>query len=558
MPTLIGFGPDPEEALPRPRRRRRLTSLLCSLLLLAPAGNAVAARPVVSDSALAAAIAQAPVRPLGVGEIERRVRPALYTLTTFPQHESAFAFARFEGDTLLATTYQNVLRAADPGIGGDGTTPTVVGGVRVDPDYPVHQVILVRHGSVTHRARVIAAELERDVAVLRIGGRHPLLQTECPEGPEPAIGDRTFAFSAGPEAGVTAIRRAEGRIAAFVAPDQIQSSQGMPTHGEGGPLVNVRGRAIGVLARDVGSFNVTRVADAFSMSVDVTAAYELAGVANRCPEEEDDEVAPPAPEPPEGELTNAQLAEAVLPAVFSIESLDSRLAVSCPPSCTITGSAFGIYTDGESTWIATNHHVVAATRYLQRPAVTVRDGTDQYQAEVVATDAAMDVALVRVEASLPVLAPACGPAETLERGDDVVIVGSPGDLITERALRRLIRGLGRFGGTGLPVDFAIWHEWAGYGIPHWSQFGYLEDTMTFGEIRFARERDIRHTAETYSGNSGGPLLNRQGQVLGIHYRRNRAGDRFAINIDRLFGRLAEKAGIVNPCAPGEEDAEATG
>jgi S1-C subfamily serine protease len=597
MATLIGFGPDSGSpgaeapaSVPARRSRLRLAAVACTLLLLLPAGATSVRSPSPASTPVAATLAQTPPDALSAAEIERLVRPALWRLETNPEAESAFAFAHVGDSTYLATTYQNVLRAASPFISHDvpKSLHSAFGGVRVDPSFPVHQLIPIRKGSVTVRAKVIAAELERDVAVLRIPGTRAIIPPECRTSTEGVrIGDRTWVFSAGPEAGATRPTRTLGRIAGFVEPEQIQSAQSLPRFGEGGPLVTGHGTAIGIAARGADASDARGAHEAFTLSVDLDVAFALAGALNECPEAEEDvteaEDADVAIEdlPTDDPLPRWQVAELAVPAVFTLETIQNN--------STAFGSGFGVYSDGVSTWVATNHHVLGDGRFLTRPALTLRrsqqDVTNDPSegipgdmlAEIVASRKDHDIALVRVDTVLPTLPLAC---ESAAVGTPVVAIGSPGDRLGPAKQREVVQKfVDDLLGIRLPFavaralfgfeyDFQPWSnqgisrsfgdlfvEPHPYGLPHWPRLSVLEDTVTFGAVKAVRTREIRHTAAVFRGNSGGPLLNLNGEVVGINYKVDRKGRRFAINTPRLIGSLFAKAGIPDPCAGVQPDVD---
>lgn len=147
-----------------------------------------------------------------------------------------------------------------------------------------------------------------------------------------------------------------------------------------------------------------------------------------------------------------------------------------PPNAepTATGSGFVIDEDGH---IVTNEHVVGDAETVT---VTFSDG-DEATARVVGTDPSSDVALLELEGDRDVAPLELGASEDLEVGDPVAALGSP--------------------------------------------FG-LEGTLTSGivsavdrEIQapngFTIDGAIQTDAALNRGNSGGPLLDLQGRVVGV-------------------------------------------
>jgi putative serine protease PepD len=139
------------------------------------------------------------------------------------------------------------------------------------------------------------------------------------------------------------------------------------------------------------------------------------------------------------------------------------------------GSGFVYDSDGH---VITNYHVVEGAKSIS---VTFADGS-KYDASVVGSDPSSDIAVLKVDAPTSKLHPlGLGDSSTLSVGDGVVAIGSP--------------------------------------------FG-LEETVTSGIVS-ALDRSISATnnytipgviqtdAAINHGNSGGPLLNMAGQVVGI-------------------------------------------
>lgn len=139
------------------------------------------------------------------------------------------------------------------------------------------------------------------------------------------------------------------------------------------------------------------------------------------------------------------------------------------------GSGVIISEDG---YIVTNNHVVDQATELR---VTLNDGR-MFEAEIVGTDPATDVALLKIEATeLPTLA--FGSSDSLRLGEWVLAIGSPFDLkqtITAGIVSAKARSLGV-----IPNEFRI-------------------------------ESFIQTDAAVNPGNSGGALVNTHGELVGIN------------------------------------------
>jgi len=145
---------------------------------------------------------------------------------------------------------------------------------------------------------------------------------------------------------------------------------------------------------------------------------------------------------------------------------DSQWNPPLPPTGG-TGSGFIVSRQGH---ILTNHHVVAGCATVQLPAM---DKT----ARVIAQDSQADLALLR--ADLPNTAIARFRQDTVRLGDSIVVAGYP--------LRGLL-------GSGLNVT-----------------------TGTVSALRGMNDdrRLLQITAPVQPGNSGGPLLDQSGHVVGV-------------------------------------------
>jgi putative serine protease PepD len=172
-----------------------------------------------------------------------------------------------------------------------------------------------------------------------------------------------------------------------------------------------------------------------------------------------------------------------------------------------TGSGFIIDKQGH---VVTNEHIIAQADRLD---VTLSDGST-YIADVVAEDAATDLALLRIQAPAEKLArlsvAPLGDSTDLDVGHFVVAIGNPFGLERSASLG-IVSSLGR------------------------SRPGLARRLIT---------DMIQTDAAINPGNSGGPLINLQGQVVGINEQieaptRGNVGVGFAIPVNTLKRYLPE-------------------
>jgi putative serine protease PepD len=142
-----------------------------------------------------------------------------------------------------------------------------------------------------------------------------------------------------------------------------------------------------------------------------------------------------------------------------------------------TGSGFVIDTDGH---LLTNNHVVE-----NASKITVKLGSSEksYTAKVVGTDPSTDIALIAIDAPSDQLHPlSLGDSSKVEVGDPVVAIGNPFGLdstVTSGIVSALQRQI------EAPSGFSISHV-------------------------------IQTDAAINPGNSGGPLIDAEGEVIGIN------------------------------------------
>ena len=152
----------------------------------------------------------------------------------------------------------------------------------------------------------------------------------------------------------------------------------------------------------------------------------------------------------------------------------------------------------EDGYILTNNHIVDKSEEIN-----VRLSTDEeYEAEIVGADPVTDIALIKIKAKLQSSQVAeLGDSEKIKIGDWAVAIGNPFGLentVTVGVVSALGRGELNIAGGGPPVQYFI---------------------QTDASINF--------------GNSGGPLCNIRGQVIGVNTAINTQGQGigFAIPIN---------------------------
>ena len=208
---------------------------------------------------------------------------------------------------------------------------------------------------------------------------------------------------------------------------------------------------------------------------------------------------------PNGSLTPAQVYAQNVKSVVAISCTVTTNSFGQTVQGTSSGSGFVLTEDG---YIVTNYHVVDNATAVT---VTTSDGV-KYNAKYIGGDEFNDIALLKAEAT-GLQAAVIGSSDNLIVGDQVVAIGNP--------------------------------------------LGELASTLTVGYIS-AKDRIIttdgsqismlQTDAAINSGNSGGPLLNMLGQVVGItsaKYSGTSAsgatieGIGFAIPMDDVIGMLTD-------------------
>jgi 2-alkenal reductase len=153
---------------------------------------------------------------------------------------------------------------------------------------------------------------------------------------------------------------------------------------------------------------------------------------------------------------------------------------------TVSGTGFFITAEG---YILTNNHVVEGTQEVN---IILSDGTEQ-TATIVGTDIYSDIAVLKTDGNVPAIAK-LGNSDVLKPGESVIAIGSPLGNFKNSVTVGVVSATGRSIDTG-----------QGYAI---------EDL-------------IQTDAAINHGNSGGPLVNLAGEVIGINtlvVRNTNSGD----------------------------------
>lgn len=189
-----------------------------------------------------------------------------------------------------------------------------------------------------------------------------------------------------------------------------------------------------------------------------------------------------SPETPVTMGVFAKLSKVISPTVINITTVRAATSAwtgrgetaNAPPSNS-SGTGFFIHPEG---YALTNHHVIQGARQI-----TVRTVGDRtYPATIIGSDPHTDLALIKVTAPDPFPVAPLGDSDTLDIGEWVVAVGNP------------------------------------YGLGHTVTAGIVSakgrSTILPGQTRYSNY--IQTDASINPGNSGGPLVNIQGQVVGIN------------------------------------------
>jgi serine protease Do len=174
------------------------------------------------------------------------------------------------------------------------------------------------------------------------------------------------------------------------------------------------------------------------------------------------------------ELASRLVAKRVEPSVVSIFPRGERQFRGMQAQDVIQGQGSGVIVDTEG-YIITNHHVIDGADSIQ---VELSDGR-RANAEVVGDDTLTDLAVLKID--LPnLIAAEWGDSEELQVGDLVWALGSP------------------------------------FGLQRSLTFGIVSAKARRGAAQGLFQEYLQTDAAVNPGNSGGPLVNIEGQIVGIN------------------------------------------
>lgn len=169
------------------------------------------------------------------------------------------------------------------------------------------------------------------------------------------------------------------------------------------------------------------------------------------------------------------------------------------------GTGIIVTSDG---YILTNKHVInGATKVT----VVLDDGTTYENVEVVATDPLNDVAFLKIKDASDLNAATLGDSKTINVGQQVIAIGNALGEFQNSVTSGIVSGTGR-------------------SVTASDGSGYNSETLS---------DMIQTDAAINSGNSGGPLVNAAGEVIGINTATSSSAENmgFAIPISSVKGML---------------------
>lgn len=165
-----------------------------------------------------------------------------------------------------------------------------------------------------------------------------------------------------------------------------------------------------------------------------------------------------------------------------VPDLFRQFLPDAPQQRTVSSLGSGIIVDPKGYIITNNHVVVRATKIK----VNVKDGKE-YKARVVAGDQLSDIAIIKIDGEKDFPYAKIGDAKAMKVGDWVIAIGSPFGL-EQTVTAGIVSAIGRVFENVVSED---------------------EQALLFNDY-------LQTDAAINPGNSGGPLVNMNGEVVGIN------------------------------------------
>ena len=171
------------------------------------------------------------------------------------------------------------------------------------------------------------------------------------------------------------------------------------------------------------------------------------------------------------------------------------------------GTGVVVTADG---YVVTNKHVISGA---SKVSVVLDDGTTYEDVEIVATDPLNDIAFLKVKDASGLVAASLGDSKTIHVGQQVIAIGNALGQYQNTVTAGIVSGLGR-------------------SVTASDASGRNVETLT---------DMIQTDAAINSGNSGGPLVNAAGEVIGINTATSSTAENmgFAIPISSVKGMLKQ-------------------
>ena len=201
----------------------------------------------------------------------------------------------------------------------------------------------------------------------------------------------------------------------------------------------------------------------------------------------------------------SEVANKVSPAVVSIKT-ETRVSGYFGQSSTASAAGTGMIVTSDG-YVITNKHVVEDANSVS---VVMDDGTEYSKVEIVGTDPVNDVAYLKIKdvSDLPTVK--LGNSKTVTVGQQVIAIGNALGQYQNSVTAGIVSGIGR---TIAASD------------SNYSSYEVLSDM-------------IQTDASINAGNSGGPVVNAAGEVIGINTAVSSGnGIGFAIPISSVKGML---------------------